>query len=270
MEIPIKVRKFSRSKTEIKEETPTVTEVPSVKRGRKPKIKTINTDFTPPSLEEEQEEDVSRLEDDFLKDLNNGIFQKEELKVQEEEKKTKVVTKEISKKETVKPMFWDDLQENLFINKKGEKPTPIIGKNNRQLLTKIHQYKELFPDELKSFKLPKNPSTEQLKEALQECENIVECGTLDGFLTDSVLSCLKVVETVSTHTEKFNVSGMTAMLKNNPQFHKLCRLLYIKYHVFSNVPPEYQMVLLVATTAMICNQKNKNKGGLDQFLNEKI
>eukprot|EP00952_Eustigmatos_sp_NYUAD-ZCMA_P008995 37229-Eustigmatos_ZCMA.PRE.1 len=37
----------------------------------------------------------------------------------------------------------------LFSNKEA---TPILGKSRRELLTRIQQYKALFPDELKSFK----------------------------------------------------------------------------------------------------------------------
>jgi len=40
--------------------------------------------------------------------------------------------------------------------------------------------------------------------------------------------------------------------------------------VFSKVPPEFQLVLLVGTTAMLCQTKNSKKLELNEFLNEKI
>jgi hypothetical protein len=46
--------------------------------------------------------------------------------------------------------------------------------------------------------------------------------------------------------------------------------LYIKYKVFSNIPPEWSIVILVATTAYICKNKNTRKKELEIFLNAKI
>ena len=41
-------------------------------------------------------------------------------------------------------------------------PTELLGLDKRQLLSKINQYKALFPNQLKSFKIKKNPSVENL------------------------------------------------------------------------------------------------------------
>jgi len=60
------------------------------------------------------------------------------------------------------------------------------------------------------------------------------------------------------------------MLKSNKQFHQLCKKLYLKYGCFDNVPPEYQLVLLVATTAYVCKNKNSGRNELELYLNEPI
>ena len=112
---------------------------------------------------------------------------------------------------------------------------------------------------MKKFKVKKNASAEELKVYLDEMESIVDCSSLENFLTDSILQCIKLVEGVSTYTQKYNIDGCADMLKTNPQFNQLCKRLYIKYKVFSEIPPEYQMVMIVATTAYICKTKNSKK-----------
>ena len=36
------------------------------------------------------------------------------------------------------------------------------------------------------------------------------------------------------------------------------------------MPPEFQMLMLVSTTAYICNCKNKRKGEIEAYLNQQI
>ena len=138
------------------------------------------------------------------------------------------------------------------------------------MIAKITQYKNLFPSELKKFKVKKNASAEELKVYLDEMESIVDCSSLENFLTDSILQCIKLVEGVSTYTQKYNIDGCADMLKTNPQFNQLCKRLYIKYKVFSEIPPEYQMIMIVATTAYICKTKNSKKFEINNYLNQPI
>ena len=60
------------------------------------------------------------------------------------------------------------------------------------------------------------------------------------------------------------------MLKMNPEFSKMTKLLYLKYNVFAKVPIEYQFALLIMTTGYICIQKNKTNKQIDTMLDEKI
>jgi hypothetical protein len=167
-----------------------------------------------------------------------------------------------SKKEK-KPQFEDD--NSLF----SEKGTEILGQERRVLLSKIQQYKNLFPEELKKFKIKKNCSTQDLHLYLSEMEVIVNTDSVEQFLTDSIIQCIKLTEGVSSYT-KYDISGCADMLKGNKQFHTLCKQLYIKYKVFSNIPPEWSIIILVSTTAYMCKVKNARKKELDIYLNEKI
>jgi hypothetical protein len=71
--------------------------------------------------------------------------------------------------------------------------TPILGKERLILLKKVSQYKTLFPTELKSFKIKKNPSVNELNDCLLEMATLVEVGSMDDFMMSSVLSCMKLV-----------------------------------------------------------------------------
>ena len=46
--------------------------------------------------------------------------------------------------------------------------------------------------------------------------------------------------------------------------------LFVKYNVFHKIPPEFQLVLLITTTAYICSSKNKNKANLEQYLQQPV
>ena len=138
------------------------------------------------------------------------------------------------------------------------------------LLKKIKQYKSLFPAETKGFKIKKNPSIKDLQDALQELEVLVETNNVDEFLTDAIFQILKLVEVGSSMTTNYNVTGMVDLLKMNKQFLQLSKQLMIKYGCYSRVPPEYQMVMIVSTTAYICMNKNKRKAELEDYLNQPI
>jgi hypothetical protein len=84
---------------------------------------------------------------------------------------------------------------------------------------------------------------------------------------DAILATIGSLEGFTKRTS-FNISGMSMMLKANPQFHHLCKQLYLKYNSFGSVPPEYQMLILLFTTGYICINKNKNINNLENTLNE--
>ena len=133
---------------------------------------------------------------------------------------------------------------------------------------KIKQYKILFPDELKNYKVKPNSSVVKLKEHLEEIEVLINLSSVDTFIMDSIFYCIKVVEGVSARTKNYNIQGLADILKDNEQFMKLCKQLYLKYNTFENVPPEYQLIMIVSTSAYICMQKNKHKADINDLLNQ--
>ena len=288
-----KIKRFSRSKVveEINEQPIDNIEAPvKAKRGgRKPKqVEIIEEPVlisdSPIQIEEPEEDNIDynyQPEDDnFLEELNN-INYKEEVKEKPKNEKpiyyksdadllcelelnTKPAKKQKAppKQQPTRSLFEDD--DSIF----GDIPTEILGRDKRELLTKITQYKNLFPTELKKFTVKKNASTQELQTALDEMEAIVDCSSLENFLTDSILQCIKLVEGVSTYSQRYNIEGCTDMIKSNPQFNNLCKRLYIKYKIFSEIPPEIQLLLIVATTAYVCKSQNSKK--LDNYLNQQI
>lgn len=247
------------------------------KRGRGRPKKIINIEPEPePSVKDkleivwnnwsDEEHSITTKEEDdenFLNELDNEHYNDvpiqniDDMFKDMKPKKSKKVEKEIK-------TYYED-ENSIF----SDKPTEILGKDRRVLLAKIQQYKNLFPEELKKFKIKKKCSIEDLNLYLEEMETIVNCGSVEQFLTDSILQCIKLTEGISSYT-KYDISGCADMLKSNKQFHTLCKQLYIKYKVFSNIPPEYSIIILISTTAYMCRVKNGRKKELELFLNEKI
>lgn len=154
----------------------------------------------------------------------------------------------------------------------GSSPTPILGADRRQLLTRFSEYKALFSDipEIKSFKVKANASDAEIEKAITEMDAIVSCGTVQQMTDEMILSAVRVVEGVSSRTQSMDITGTADMLRANPEFHKLARLLTIKYRIFANVPPEWQMALLVLSTAMVARQKNMRSAEVASMLNRPI
>lgn len=133
---------------------------------------------------------------------------------------------------------------------------------------KIKQYKLLFPDELKSYKVSPTASVSKLKAHLEEIEILISLDSVDTFIMESVFYSIKMIEGFSARTKNYNIEGLADMLKQNPDFIKLAKQLYLKYNTFENIPPEYQMMMIVATSTYVCLQKNKNKSQMEDLLNQ--
>ena len=208
-------------------------------------------------------------EKDFLNELDNEHFKESTIEKKDKVEKVDDIFKDLAKRRTTKPKkevksHFED--ENSLFDEVG---TEILGQERRVLLSKIQQYKNLFPDELKKFKIKKNCSTADLNLYLAEMECIVNTDSVEQFLTDSIIQCIKLTEGVSSYT-RHDISGCADMLKGNKQFHTLCKQLYIKYKVFANIPPEFSLIILISTTAYMCKVKNVRKKELEAFLDKKI
>lgn len=127
----------------------------------------------------------------------------------------------------------------------------------------------MFPEQLKNFKYKKNSSEEELQAILDECSLLVEIGSIDVFIIDSIISTILLAENFSKLTD-YDISGLSILLKQNKEFIKLCKILSIKYSVFSNVPAEIQMILIISCTAFLCIDKNSNSKHIESYLNESL
>ena len=98
----------------------------------------------------------------------NKAFKAQNRKIQQE----KIDAKQQEKKEKEEQQNEDD-------------ETQFLGKDRRKLLNKIAQYKELF-SELKTFKIKKGSSIEELQAYIIEIQCVIETSSIDTFLMDSV------------------------------------------------------------------------------------
>ena len=110
----------------------------------------------------------------------------------------------------------------------------------------------MFPDTFKTFKIKVNANTQELQNYLDEMDSIVECDSVEQFLLDSILQCIKLLEGVSSYT-KYDIQGLADLLKQNKQFHQLSKQLFIKYKLFNATPI-----------------KNVKWGEIEQYLNQPV
>lgn len=261
----INMKRFSRSNVEQSQPLPSVEQSQPIQSNQP-----IQND---PEIEDYDADDDN--DDDFLADLGNDVFvseieqQKKEKETEKEQKKReaeerkyeRMLNKEAKMKKDAEKeeqklakQMKKDEEDQLF----SEKGSQLYGRDKLQLIAKIQQYKILFPDnkQLKLLKVKRNASVEELQQYVAECESIVDTDVVETFMTDSILQVLKMAEFASVRT-RFNIKGLADVLKQNPQFNMLCKQLYIKYKVFSNVPPEAQLLLLVTSTAYVVAEKNR-------------
>ena len=115
----------------------------------------------------------------------------------------------------------------------------------------------------------KNATELELQEHIQNIEDILDSSEIDNFINDSIFHSIKMIEPLTTNT-RFNITGLSCMLKLNPQFLNLTNRLVLKYNLFSNTPIEYQFLMCISTSIYLTIQMNKSKPALNEFLNQKI
>ena len=162
--VKINIKKISRSKdiSEIvdSDQTLDLVEVPVKKKCRPKKEAKVEQQViqrkpepepptpTPPEPEFDDEEEDEVDDGNFLQELSNKTLQHQ--KLQKEKLMLKEMFKPPKKGKKQPQLIIDD--DSLF----GEDPTPILGKDKRILIAKLHQYKNLFPNELKKIKIKTN------------------------------------------------------------------------------------------------------------------
>jgi hypothetical protein len=248
MPIKTNIKRFSRSKIpepvieeDVNEEEPTET--------IEPQEETNDDDF---------------FDDSFLDELKGEEPIKVELPVKKSPKKK---DKKIKTVDNFEPNFAIPDFQPSFISNKGSE---ILGAERRQRLVKIAQYKKLFANSeaVKKFTIKKNASVNELDDYLSELEVIVSLDGVENLLTDRILKGIQIVEGVSAKTDNFDLTGTADALKNNEMFYQLCKQLWLKYNTFAQIPPEYQMGLLLVTTMTMQMNKNREAKRLSYTLNQ--
>ena len=212
---------------------------------------------------------------EFLNELqsNNFVFtdEKNEKEKEKELKKQFAINEKRTKLDEKNAIKNAKIQEKeiLKLNKENidDNITEIQGKNKLLLNRKISQFIILFPEQLKNFKYKKNSSEDELKIILDECSLLVEIGSVDLFVTDSILSTIELTENF-TRLSDYDITGLSVLLKQNKDFIKLCKILSIKYSVFNNIPPELQLVLIISCTTLLCLDKNTKNKQIESYLNQ--
>ena len=242
----VNVKRFSRSKTEEPSELPIIEK----KTKGKKKVSIVveePLEVTEPIIAETKTEEIPEtfeIDDNFLAELNNSNYQKEQEEEQQKEEKLKQ-NKELEKerikqkkehekliKQIEKDSSKQERTNKIKINSDNDlysdTPTEIQGKDKLLLIHKIKQYKNLFPDELKAYKIKPNASINELKAYIDDMDIILSTSNVDQFLTDSILQCIKLIEIPASKTKNFNITGLSDLLKANIQFHQLCQKIIFK------------------------------------------
>ena len=184
----------------------------------------------------------------------NKAFKAQNRAIQQE----KIDAKQQEKKEKEKEEQQNEDDESQF-----------LGKDRRQLLNRIAQYKELF-SELKTFKIKKGSSVEELQAYIIEIQCVIETSSIDTFLMDSIYTVMNLIEPLTIKSKYCNITGLTNLLKSNKQFNSLTKQMLLKYNCYSNVSPEYQILLIIVSSVYITVNKNNNRSSIESYLNEKI
>lgn len=224
-------------------------EKPVWKRKSRAKPKNLPIIETVNEENEENETILDNYDPDFLSELNNNHEEQYEETIPEVVK----VRKSRAKKqvEYVEP-------EN----------TPLYGKNKLVLIKRIEQYKLLFP-QLANFHYSKDQDESELEDIIVEFQSLVEVSNEDAFIEESIFQSIKMCEGYTAKT-KYDLSGLSLVLKHNKAFTDILKVLHLKYATYLSIPPEIQCALIVSCSVAIVLNKNQNKSQRESYLDEPI
>ena len=215
-------------------------------------------------------------ESDILQELNNDTYiskiqtlknkklRDKEIEIEQKNDKRKLIAE-------IQQQKLDDIKKNKLVKNDNENYTEIHGKTKLENLNTIKQYQLLFSDQLADFKYKKSSTNEQLVEIINEIKAIVEISTVDNFILSSVYDCILMIEPY-TKVSRYNLEGLTNVLKMNPMFSNLAKQVLLKYNMMSGASCELQLIIVLSTSIYMTIQKNNSstRKNMDQFLNEKI
>ena len=246
-----------------------------------------NTDYE--TDDESQQNEQPTLEIDPFHELSFSVHQrkqteKQQAKELEKENKKAEKLQKIQEREQMK-LFREVEKQAARDAKKDKKQilpcsfeienenensyTELQGRTKIFLQKKINQYRELFPI-LKSIKIKKNCSEQEMEAIIEEYIAVIEVNNVDQFIYDGILQSITVVEGISQYSRLYNITGLTQILKSNVQFENTCKLLFLKYGIYSKIEPEYQLLFILSTSIYIANQKNRQKEKIQEYLNQSI
>ena len=152
--------------------------------------------------------------------------------------------------------------------------TVILGKEKRELINQIYKYKELFKEELIQFDVKniKKLKIDKLKEYIIEIQTIIELACCDDFISDSIYIVIQQLEPLCKNYSKYDISGLTNLLKTNKDFNKLMKQMMLKYNCYNQTSVEFQLLLIIISSVYLVTNKNKNtnKDKINKYLDEKI
>jgi hypothetical protein len=200
-------------------------------------------------------------DDDFLKNFDNSYIPPLDEKAQ--------------KKKDAEDKKKYDLEQKMHARmmsqskKMIEKPAhiPLSEKElieQKMMISKIKQYKLLFPNEtVEFFKSPlsKKKGLEDLRAALLELDIIVTLGNTkyDSFLADIVANSTKSIELPLKIYMKLDITNLSETLKKNDEFNNIMKRIYLKYNcvmTYSSLPVECQLVLVIFLTGYLQSKIN--------------
>ena len=225
-------------------------------------------------------EELNNLQNDkYISKIQLELDKKKEdkIKLDNEKQADKIRNREIKAQKQILEQEKINIKNEEKIEKEKEKleeddefNSQIIGRTRRELYNSISKYKELFKLELQHFKIKKNASVEELQSYISEMQVIIETTSIDSFLMDSLYTALGLIEPITKNTQKFNIIGLSDILKSNKQFNSLAKQMLLKYGCYSNVGPEYQVLLIIISSVYVIVNKNNNRESINNYLNEKI
>jgi len=246
MPVKVNVKRFSRSKT-VEESTEPIIEEPIVEkktRGRKKKVVIEEPIIEEPIIDEpiietieEEEPESFEIDDNFLSELNSSNYQKEveeeankEINLKQQKEAEKERAKQLKEQEKYMKEAEKERAKQEKVNKAkinndselySENATEPQGKEKLMLLHKVKQYKNLFSDELKSYKIKPNCSINELKAYLDDMDTIINTSNVDQFITDSILQCIKLLEIPTSKTNCCLVLSILNLAKIKIKINKL-------------------------------------------------
>ena len=109
----------------------------------------------------------------------------------------------------------------------------------------------------------------ELEEHITNIQDLLDSSEINNYINDSIYHCIKMIEPF-TSTTRYNITGLSSMLKMNPQFDIMTKKMMLKYNYFTNTPIEYQFLMCISTSVYLTIQMNQSKPAMEQFLNQKI